>query len=124
MESLVLRARLFSDCDRTFLEQIIRALVQFTYPRHSSIIDQACPNGMYLVKNGSVKIIDMAHALGAIGNRNNGQNGAASNSMVKSAGESFAEHALFSEFPASPLQASETLILISLCTHINNEAVL
>ena len=81
LENTITTLPMFAHCNKAFLQAVMRALQQQLYPRRSVLLDSCVPEGLYLVKTGSVLVTDVATA----------------QVQIKYAGHSFAEKALFSD---------------------------
>lgn len=45
---------LFAKCDTAFHRAVVLAMTQHLYPHRSTLLDGTSPEGLYLVKNGTV----------------------------------------------------------------------
>lgn len=81
LENTITTLPMFTHCNKSFLQAIMRSLQQKLYSRRSVLLDSCVPEGWYLVKTGSVRVMDVATA----------------QVQIKYAGHSFAEKALFSD---------------------------
>ena len=80
--------------------QIVCALVQQMHCRKSVLIDRrCCPEGMFLIKNGSIQVTDFT--TDAQGKLEPGR------PQLKYPGQSFADHSLFSETGGVPMEVSD-----------------
>ena len=90
VEEIISGMRLFSQCDKPFLRSVMQALVQQLHCSHSVLLNRCCPEGMYLIRNGSVQVTDLN----------------ARKQHMRHPGECFAEQALFPDQPSTPMEVS------------------
>ena len=60
LECTIAALPIFSKCDKTFQRSIAAAMVQKLVPRRTTLIDTAIADGLYLIKTGSVSVVDVA----------------------------------------------------------------
>lgn len=95
LEDLLHSIPIFVQCDKAFLQTVMMSFQQQLFPRKAVLIDRAVPEGMYLVKTGSLGVQEV------------GQDRYCS----KHAGQYIGERALFDGLQDTALEVSPALCL-------------
>jgi hypothetical protein len=91
LEEAVAAVPIFGQCDKAFHREVVRALVQQLHPRRTTVVDKCVPEGLYLVKNGTLRVVDLA----------------CDRTAIRHGGQAFAEEALLNGRRSTALEVRD-----------------